>query len=81
MGNIFSGNTIVNNSVGIEVDRSSRSNTFYLNYLDNPREVDTQSADNIWSGRQVYQYSGPIFPDRWEISGKDMKVLTAMATG
>ena len=62
MGNIFSGNTIVNNSVGIEVDRTSRSNIFYLNYLDNPREVVTQSNDNIWSsGRQTYQYSGHDF--------------------
>ncbi|HSQ93726.1 MAG TPA: NosD domain-containing protein, partial [Methanoregula sp.] len=33
ISNIFSGNVILNNSVGIEVDRGSRSNTFYLNYL------------------------------------------------
>jgi eukaryotic-like serine/threonine-protein kinase len=61
MGNIFSGNAIVNNSVGIVVDRSSRSNIFYLNYFDNTREVDTQSADNVWSGRQSYRYSGADF--------------------
>jgi parallel beta-helix repeat protein len=62
IGNIFSGNTVVNNSVGIEVDHSSRSNIFYLNYLDNPREVVTQSYDNVWSsGRQTYQYSGSGF--------------------
>jgi len=61
MGNIFSGNTIANNSVGIEVDRSSRSNIFYLNYFDNPQEVNTQSADNIWSGRQSYRYQGSDF--------------------
>ena len=62
MGNIFSGNTIVNNSVGIEVDRSSRSNIFYLNYLDNTKEVVTMSADNVWSsGRQTYRYLGSDF--------------------
>jgi eukaryotic-like serine/threonine-protein kinase len=61
IGNIFSGNTIANNSVGIGVDRSSRSNIFYLNYLDNPRNVDTQSIDNVWSGRQNYQYQGTDF--------------------
>lgn len=62
MGNIFSENTLVNNSVGIEVDRSSRSNIFYLNYLDNPKQVVAISADNSWSsGRQAYQYSGHDF--------------------
>jgi parallel beta-helix repeat protein len=61
MDNTFSGNTIVNNSVGIEVDRSSRSNIFYLNYLDNTREVDTKSAENVWSGRQIYRYAGADF--------------------
>jgi len=62
MGNIFSENTLVNNSVGIEMDRSSRSNIFYLNYLDNPKQVVAISADNIWSsGRQAYQYSGHDF--------------------
>jgi hypothetical protein len=59
ISNIFSGNVISNNSVGIEVDRGSRSNTFYLNYLNNTRDVESQSAENIWSsGRQVYQYAG-----------------------
>ncbi|MDO9326840.1 MAG: NosD domain-containing protein, partial [Methanoregula sp.] len=61
MGNIFSGNTIVNNSVGIEIDRTSRSNIFYLNYLDNTRDVVTASAENIWSGRQSYRYAGSDF--------------------
>jgi eukaryotic-like serine/threonine-protein kinase len=59
ISNIFSGNTIRNNTLGIDIDRSSRSNTFYLNYLNNTRDVEVQSADNIWSsGRQVYQYAG-----------------------
>ncbi|MFA5269893.1 MAG: NosD domain-containing protein, partial [Methanoregula sp.] len=53
ISNIFSGNTIINNSLGIDIDRSSRSNTFYLNYLNNTRDVEVQSAENIWSsGRQ-----------------------------
>ena len=61
-GNIFSGNTIVNNSIGIDVDRNSRSNIFYLNYLDNPKEVATLSSDNLWSSdRQTYRYSGNDF--------------------
>ncbi|MFA5269171.1 MAG: protein kinase, partial [Methanoregula sp.] len=51
-----------NNSLGIDIDRSSRSNTFYLNYLNNTRDVEVQSAENIWSsGRQVYQYAGRDF--------------------
>lgn len=59
INNIFSGNTIVNNSVGIDVDRSSRSNVFYLNSLNNSRDVEVLSGDNMWaSGRQVYQYGG-----------------------
>ncbi len=62
IGNIFSSNTIVNNTIGIDVDRNSRSNIFYLNYLDNPKEVVTLSADNLWSsGRQTYRYSGSDF--------------------
>ncbi len=61
-GNIFSGNTVVNNLVGIETDRNSRANIFYLNYLDNPKQVSTQFSDNIWSsGRQVYRYAGSDF--------------------
>jgi eukaryotic-like serine/threonine-protein kinase len=59
INNIFSGNTILNNSLGIDVDRSSRSNTFYLNSLNNTRDVEVLSAENMWaSGRQVYQYAG-----------------------
>jgi len=62
INNIFSGNTILNNSVGIDVDRTSRSNTFYLNSLNNTRDVETKSTDNIWSsGQQVYKYAGQEF--------------------
>jgi eukaryotic-like serine/threonine-protein kinase len=62
INNIFSGNTILNNSVGIDVDRSSRSNIFYLNFMNNTRDVEALSADNIWSsGQQVYKYSGKEF--------------------
>jgi len=62
IGNIFSGNTVVNNSVGINADRTTHSNIFYLNYLDNPLQVNTQSADNVWSsGQQSYRYSGSEF--------------------
>jgi len=62
INNIFSGNTILNNSVGIDVDRSSRSNTFYLNSLNNTKDVETKSAENIWSsGQQVYKYAGQEF--------------------
>jgi eukaryotic-like serine/threonine-protein kinase len=59
INNIFSGNAIFNNSVGIDVDRSSRSNIFYLNSLNNTRNVEVLSNDNMWaSGRQVYHYRG-----------------------
>lgn len=57
--NILSGNILVNNSIGIDVDRNSHSNIFYLNYLDNTRDVAIQANDNIWfSNRQDYRYAG-----------------------
>ncbi len=60
--NIFSGNTVTNNSVGVTVDRSSRSNTFFLNRFDNPVNVAGQSADSQWSSsRQDYSYNGSSF--------------------
>jgi len=60
--NIFSGNTVTNNSVGVTVDRSSRSNTFFLNQFDNPVNVVGQSADSQWSSsRQDYSYNGSSF--------------------
>jgi len=60
--NIFSENTVTNNSVGVTVDRSSRSNTFFLNRFDNPVNVAGPSADSLWSSsRQDYSYNGSSF--------------------
>lgn len=61
--NIFSGNTVVNNSIGILVDRSSRSNTFLLNRFDNlVADVSGLSVENQWySDRQDYSYQGNSF--------------------
>lgn len=74
---ILSGNTVVNNSIGIEIERNSRSNTLYLNVFNNSRDVESPSADNIWSsGRQVYTYAGNEYTGQvgnyWAgYSGKD----------
>jgi len=60
--NIFSENTVTNNSVGVTVDRSSRSNTFFLNRFDNPVNVAGQSSASQWSSsRQDYSYNGSSF--------------------
>jgi parallel beta-helix repeat protein len=60
--NILSGNRITNNSVGITIDRSSLTNTFYLNEIGNGVDVSVQSPDNSWfSSRQDYQYQGTAF--------------------
>lgn len=57
--NIFSGNTIVNNSAGVLIDHQSRSNIFYLNRFDNPEDIAGPPGGNIWfSGGQDYQYEG-----------------------
>jgi eukaryotic-like serine/threonine-protein kinase len=57
--NIVSDNTITNNSIGIVVDRSSRTNTFYLNEFWNTEDVSVQSTGNLWySSRQDYKYNG-----------------------
>ena len=75
--NIISGNTFVNNSVGVDLDRFSHTNTFFLNRFDNPAEVVSQSGDNTWfSGRQEYQYlgrdiTGPIGNSWAGYSGSD----------
>jgi parallel beta-helix repeat protein len=64
--NIFSENILVNNSIGITIDRSSRSNTFFLNQFGNTVDVTGQSTDNLWfQTRQDYGYeensfSGPL---------------------
>lgn len=55
-------NTLVNNSVGIVLDRESQANTVYLNYFDNPVDVESQSEDVAWSSRPgEYQYDGRSF--------------------
>ncbi|MFA5237652.1 MAG: protein kinase [Methanoregula sp.] len=60
--NILTENTMTGNSVGIVVDRGSRSNTFFLNTLNNTVEVVSQSSQNFWdSSRQDYQYNGQDF--------------------
>lgn len=60
--NIFSDNTITGNSVGTDVDRMSRSNTFFLNSFNNTIDAISQSADTAWfSARQDYQYQGKDF--------------------
>ncbi|MCK9579854.1 MAG: protein kinase [Methanoregula sp.] len=75
--NIFSTNTIVNNSIGVVADRSSRSNIFYLNRFDNTEDISSLAAGNIWfSGSQDYQYGGNDFSgalgNSWkEYSGTD----------
>jgi parallel beta-helix repeat protein len=57
--NIFSQNTITGNSIGVQGDRPSRSNIFYLNRFDNTEDIPDSSSENIWfSGRQEYQYEG-----------------------
>src|SRR5512136_2386354 len=60
--NVLSENILMNNSLGIDIDRISQTNIFYLNYFDNPEDVATQSVDNTWfSNRQTYIYAGNSF--------------------
>jgi len=62
INNVLSENILRNNSLGIDVDRNSRTNIFYLNYFDNAIDVATLSADNAWfSNRQSYLYAGQNF--------------------
>jgi parallel beta-helix repeat protein len=62
INNVLSENILRNNSLGIDIDRTSRSNIFYLNYFDNPDDAATQSVDNAWfSNRQTYLYTGNSF--------------------
>jgi parallel beta-helix repeat protein len=57
--NVISGTIITNNTVGVQSDRSSRSNIFYLNRFDNTEDISGPSLENIWfSGRQDYRYAG-----------------------
>ena len=60
--NIFVENTLSGNSVGIDIDRGSRSNTFFLNTLNNTVDVVSPAAQNSWdSSRQEYLYQGENF--------------------
>jgi parallel beta-helix repeat protein len=59
MNNVLSGNSLTNNSIGVQSDRLSRSNIFYLNRFDNTEDISGSSSENIWfSGRQDYHYAG-----------------------
>ena len=60
--NIFSSNTIVNNSIGVTADRASRTNIFYLNRFDNTEDISSMAVESVWSsGGQDYQYNGTDF--------------------
>jgi parallel beta-helix repeat protein len=60
--NELSKNSIINNTVGIDMDRDSQANTFFMNYFDNPVDVVDGSTDTIWSSKPwIYQYSGKNF--------------------
>jgi parallel beta-helix repeat protein len=61
--NIFSGNTVTGNSIGVLMDRSSRSNTFLLNRFDNlAADISGQPVENLWySGGQDYSFNGSSF--------------------
>ena len=60
--NIFSENIVTGNTVAITVDRSSRSNTFFLNQFEEPVEVAGQSTETQWSStQQEYSYNGSSF--------------------
>jgi parallel beta-helix repeat protein len=62
MNNVVSGNVIVNNSIGIQSDRPSRGNIFYLDRFDNAKDISGSSFENIWfSGRQDYRYMGKYY--------------------
>lgn len=62
VNNIISKNVVSKNSIGMVMDRSSRSNTIFLNQFDNAVELSGQSTDNQWfSNRQDYAYNGNSF--------------------
>jgi len=62
VNNEISHNRIINNSIGIEEDRGSYSNTFSLNYFDNTVETASSSNDDLWSSRPwEYRYEGKVF--------------------
>ncbi|WP_321504964.1 protein kinase [uncultured Methanoregula sp.] len=62
VNNEFGSNSLVNNTIGIVLDHESQVNAFYLNYLDNPVDVESQSGDTTWSNRpSKYLYEGKMY--------------------
>jgi len=60
--NVLSGDTITGNGIGVDVDRMSRSNTFFFNVFNNTFDAVSQSGDNAWfSAGQDYLYLGKNF--------------------
>ena len=60
--NVLSGDTITGNGVGVDVDRMSRSNTFFFNAFNNTFDAVSQSGENAWfSAGQDYLYLGKNF--------------------
>jgi len=79
VNNEFISNSIVNNTAGITLDQESQVNAFYLNYLDNPLDVESQSGDTTWSSRpSKYQYEGNTYTGSL---GNYWKKYTGSATG
>ncbi|MEN6611492.1 MAG: protein kinase [Methanoregulaceae archaeon] len=57
--NEISRNIVINNSVGVVIDRNSEANTFYLNYFNNRVDLETQSGDVSWTSVPwEYRYDG-----------------------
>ena len=53
---------ITNNTIGVDVDKDSQANTFFMNYFDNPVDVSSVSDDVTWSSLPwLYQYEGRNF--------------------
>jgi len=60
--NIIAKNAIADNSIGVVIDRSSRTNTFLLNGFDNTVDISGQASDNKWfTTSQDYTYRGSSF--------------------
>ncbi|MFA5221301.1 MAG: protein kinase [Methanoregula sp.] len=53
---------ITKNSIGVDVDKDSQANTFFMNYFDNPLDVSSESDDVTWSSLPwLYWYEGKNF--------------------
>jgi hypothetical protein len=53
---------ITNNTIGVDVDKDSQANTFFMNYFDNPVDVSSVSDDVTWSSLPwLYRYEGRNF--------------------